>query len=217
MVYRRQGKSHFILWSSHYSALACLHLSPNLTCLWCFCTEKKYCLKWIALVWQQRKRCVRVCAVAAVEVGELGDGSPLTTLLLLNSLHAPCGAGHWGNFTPDRPFAGSANRRWAPWWGCHGDKVEATASVSPLSDCLTWSRVRCVSSVDDLTPWAVGKYVIITGVCTGCVELQYFIICRLSHSRVTCKRIYVCTEDVIECEWDGEETCPHTLILLPYI
>lgn len=78
--------------------------------------------------------------------------------------------------------------------------MEATASVSRLSDCLTWSGVCCGSSVDDLTPCAVGKYVIITGVHTGGVELQYFIICRLSHSGVTCKRIYVCAEDVIERE-----------------
>lgn len=77
--------------------------------------------------------------------------------------------------------------------------MEASGSVSPLSDCLTWSGGRCVSSVDDLTPWAVGKYVIITGVCTGDMELQYFIICRWSHLGVTCKRIYICGEDVIEC------------------
>lgn len=31
-----------------------------------------------------------VCVVGV----QVGDGSPLTTLLLLNSLHAPCGAGH---------------------------------------------------------------------------------------------------------------------------
>lgn len=165
-----------------------------------------YRLKWIALVWQQRKRCVSMCV-------ELGDGSTLTTLLLLNSLHAPCGAGRWGNFTPDRPFSGSANQHRAPWRGCHGNKVEATASVSPLSDCLTWSGACCVSSVDDLTPWAVEKYAIITGVRTGGVELQYFIICRLSHSGVTCKRIYVCAEEVIESGWYKA----HTLILLPYI
>ena len=152
--------------------------------------------------------CVCVC-VAVTGVVQVGDGSPLTTLLLLNSLHAPCGTGHWGNFTPDRPIAGSANRCWAPWRGCHRNKVQATASVSQLSDCLTWSGARCVSSVDDLTPWAVGKYVIITGVRIGGVELQYFIICRLSHSGVTCKRIYVCAEDVIECRWDRAETCPH--------
>lgn len=77
--------------------------------------------------------------------------------------------------------------------------MEATASVSPLSDCLTWNGAHCASSVDDLTPWAVGKYVIITGVRTSGEELQYFIICRLSHSRVTCKRIYVCTDDMAEC------------------
>lgn len=88
--------------------------------------------------------------------------------------------------------------------------MEASASVSALSDCLTWSGARCVSSVDDLTPWAVGKYVIITGVCTGGVELQYFIICRLSHLGVTCKRIYVCAEDVIECEWGRAETFSHS-------
>lgn len=141
---------------------------------------------------------------------QLRNSSALTTLLLLNSLLAPCGAGHWGNFTPDRSFAGSANRWWVPLQGCHGNKMEACARVTTVSDCLTWSGARWVSSVDDLTPWAVGKYVIITGVCTGGVGLQYFIICRLSHLGVTCKRIYVCAEDVVEWEWGRAEIVPHS-------
>lgn len=57
-----------------------------------------------------------------------------------------------------------------------------------------------VSSVDDLTPWAVGKYVFITGSCTAGVGLHYFIICKLSHLEVTSKRIYGCALCVNECE-----------------
>lgn len=53
-----------------------------------------------------------------------------------------------------------------------------------------------VSSVDDLTPWAVGKYVFISASCTGGVGLRYFIICKLSHLEVASKRIYACALDV---------------------
>lgn len=91
--------------------------------------------------------------------------------------------------------------------------MEATASVSPLNDCLTCSAACYISSVDDLTPWAVGKYAIITGVHTGSMELSNFITCRLTHCRVKCKRIYVCTEDVAECV---EHRHAHTLIPLPH-
>lgn len=77
--------------------------------------------------------------------------------------------------------------------------MDASGSVSLLSDCLTWSGGRCVSSADDLTPWDVGKYVIFTGVCTGGMELQYFIICRWSHLGVTGKWIYMCRDNVIVC------------------
>lgn len=91
--------------------------------------------------------------------------------------------------------------------------MEATASVSPLNDCLTCNAACYISSVDDLTPWPVGKYAIITGVHTGSMELSNFITCRLTHCRVKCKRIYVCTEDVAECV---EHRHAHTLIPLPH-
>lgn len=65
-----------------------------------------------------------------------------------------------------------------------------------------------VSSVDDSTPWAVGKYVFITAFCTGGVGLHYFIICELSHLEVTSKRISVCALNVDEWGRSRAETVP---------
>lgn len=88
-------------------------------------------------------------------------------------------------------------------------------------------RSTQVSSVDALTPWAVGKYVFIAALCTGAAQRRYFIICRLSHLQVPSKRVCVCALDVDECEQSTSEshTCAaiseahgpesyHSLVLL---